>query len=188
MLFLNIATQPCKLNLQTTPPQIQLTTTRPVLNIDTEAAKVEIRSSQGKLEIDQYPCRYSIGLKNTSDAIRDNAQAGYQAAIEAIGRISQEGDRMAAIESHEDAIINIDMESLTDEPVEVTLGRIADPEIRYTPQPVEYEPTPAKVNFNLERGTVDNQLRRGTVDISVAQYASVRFWTTEGKPDFDVKI
>ncbi len=188
MLFLNIATQPAKIHIQTTPPQIQLKTTRPALIMDTEPAIVEIRSPKGKLEIDQTPCRYSYGIKNNTDFSRDNAQTGYQAALEAIARIAQEGDRMAAIESHEDAIINMAIEANIAEPLDVTLARIANPDIRYTPQPVEYNPTPGKLNIQVEMGTVDNQLQRGKVDITVADYGSVKFWTSEGKPDFDVLV
>lgn len=178
MIRLNIEQQYAKIELSITDPTISLRTQAPRLEIDTEAAVVEIRQPKGTLEIDQSPCRASYGYKHLDRFTRDLAQEAKQIALEAIGTKAQEGDRMARIESGEDVIIALAVEATTAEQLEVGIVPIEPPYIRYHPSPPEYQVTPGKVNTNLQRGTVDLQLNRGTVQAAMAQYQSVRMWTT----------
>lgn len=186
MLKLNMRQQPAKLDLNITNPKIHLKTTPPKIKLTTEPTIVEIRRVEGKLEIDQYPCRYSIGFKNNTDLSYDFAQEGKRLALEAIGQIAAEGDRIASIESGENAIANIAAEANFLEPPDITWARIELPNFNYQPGKVEFNPIRGKVNLELERGTVDLELQRGEVRGSIAQYQKIRFWTTEGK--FDMTI
>lgn len=183
MLYLNIQQQYAKIAITTTRPQLNLQTSRPQIEIESEPAKLEIHQGKGELAIDSTPYRYSIGFKNIQDIARDNAREGRQTALETIGRIAQEGDRMARIETKENAIANMAAESTIPVPPELIWAPIAKPDINYRFNPAQIDYIPGKLDINLRRGSVDANLDRGTVDIRIAQYQNVRFWTTENKYD-----
>lgn len=183
MLKLNIMQQPAKLALNITDPFLNIRTTPPRIQLETEPAIVEIHRTEGKLEIDQYPCRYSIGLKNNADFSYDFAQEGKQAVLVAIGEIAAEGDRLARIESKENAIANIATESNFPSPLEIVWARVAPPDIHYQPGKVEFNPIHGKVNLDLKQGTVDLELQRGEVKGQITQYQNIRFWTTKSDVD-----
>lgn len=88
----------------------------------------------GWFEIDQSPCRASYGMKSTFAWSLDLSAAGKRQALETIGRIASQGDRMANIASGENAIINIAVEnSMPKENGELVIVPIAPPVIDYHP-------------------------------------------------------
>jgi hypothetical protein len=92
------------------------------------------RDFSGHFEIDQTPCRASYGLKEQLVMMRELSQQARKAAMEGLGRVVSEGNRMAHIENNEDAIVAIATEkSLKWDRAEVTWGDIAPPIIRYQP-------------------------------------------------------
>lgn len=186
MLCLNISQQNAKIAINTTRPVLNLQTTRPQIDISSQAAKLDIQQAKGELEIDNTDYRYSIGIKNIQDMARDNAQEGKQTVLETISRIVQEGNRMAKIESKEKVFANIAAESCIQEAPEVVWDHIEAPKIRYNLTSAQVDYVPGNLDIDLKRGTVDAQLDRGTVNISMAQYQSIKFWTTENKYDLTV--
>lgn len=186
MLCLNISQKNAQIAINTTRPVLNLQTTRPQIEINSQAAKLEIRQPRGELELDGTAYRYSIGLKNLQDMARDNAQESRQIVLETIGRIAEEGDRMARIESKEEVFANMAAEASIQEPPEIVWAPIEAFSIRYNAQPVQIDYIPGNLDIKLQRGTVDAELDRGTVNVSMAQYQSIRFWTTENKYDLTV--
>ena len=92
------------------------------------------RNFSGYFEIDQKACRAAYGLKDQIDWIRELSQDGKRAAMEGIGRVVAEGNRLAAIENKEDAISAIAEENhLKWDTVDLTWGTIPLPSIRYHP-------------------------------------------------------
>ncbi|WP_041701352.1 DUF6470 family protein [Gottschalkia acidurici] len=67
-------------------------------SITQKSAKMNIDKQAPKVIIDQYDCFAEVGLKNNIDFITEVAQLGKQAAIKAIGRIVEDGNRMAMIQ------------------------------------------------------------------------------------------
>lgn len=170
---LEISQQYAKISLETTRSQLNLATTAPQLQLHTEAAVLELSQPRGQLTIDTYPCRYDLGLKNSEDLLRDAAEAGRQAALEAVGRIAAEGDRLMNFKGEPQAIANISRENTDTPEVSLDWGYKRPPTIRYEPEPVRLEARRGEVQLQLQRGTVDAQLQRGTVTVSMAQYPSV---------------
>ncbi|MBC8015444.1 MAG: hypothetical protein H7X79_06835 [Sporomusaceae bacterium] len=183
MLILNVATQPIRTEYAIQKSVLNLQTTIPKIEISTEAATLDIRQSLGQLEIDATPCRYARGIKNLADFSRDNAQAGRDAAMEAIGRTAEEGNRLARIESGENAIANMAADTNTVPIPEVVLAHVPLPDISYTPNTPKIEVIDGKLDINFERGTVQGDFQPGAVNINVAQYPSIKMWTTENKVD-----
>lgn len=179
MLRLNLSTQPTLLSASIQEPQINLRTTPPRIQLDTEAAKVEISSQQGQLSIDQTPCRYSIGIKNTGDFTRDFAQEGKSAVLAVISRMNSEGDQLADISnSGGDAVANIAMTRSASSPREVDLSWIDNPIITYQAKTSTFNVTDPNLQLDLKRGKVENNFEWGTVDFQVTQYSKVTMWTT----------
>lgn len=183
MLTLNISQQYAKISITTTRADMGLTTTRPRLSIDTEPATVEISQPKGELEIDWDPFRASYGIKTSSQFARDCAELGRQAVLEGIGRIAEEGDRMAKTKSGEDAIVAMAAESSSPPVPEITWAYLEPPSIRYTAHPPIFKPTPGHLNIELERGTINMDYKPATVDIRMAQYPSIKMWVTDSSVD-----
>lgn len=183
MLTLNISQQYAKISITSTRADMGLTTTQPKLNIETEPAIVEISQPKGELEIDWEPFRASYGIKNSGQFARDCAELGRQTAFETIGRIAQEGDRMAKIESKEDPMIAMAAESIMQPVPEVVWSHLEPPVIHYTAHQPKYNPIRGHVNTDLKRGRVDMNFQPAKVDIRMAQYQSIKMWVTDNSVD-----
>lgn len=97
-----------QIRMQQTPALLGLKINKPVqeiqqpkaeLNLKQEPAIVEIRQPKGELTIDTFDARENLDLRSSTRRSRDNADYGYQKAMEAIAQISAEGDRLRAIEN-----------------------------------------------------------------------------------------
>lgn len=112
------------------------------LNLRQEPAVMEIRQPRGELFIDTSEAQANIDLRGPLRRTRDNAEYGYRKAMEAIAQISQEGDRLAAIENKEaNPIVDIAFEeSIIYQNTEIiAAGSIIGDgiEIRYQARPPE---------------------------------------------------
>ncbi|SDF79588.1 DUF6470 family protein [Sporolituus thermophilus] len=183
MLYLNIRSQPALLEMTSYAAALNLKTTPARLEMATEAARVEIRQPKGELYIDQAPCRASRGIYGVSEFARVNAEEGRRTALETVGRIAAEGDRMAAIETGEDAIVNMATESNFPPPPDITWAYVEPPIIRYTARPVEIDVQSGRVNATYVPGKVEGEYTPGKVDVRVARYPSIKMWVTENKYD-----
>ncbi|MGX6441630.1 DUF6470 family protein [Neobacillus sp. K501] len=144
-----------QIRLQQTYAQIGLNISQPRQEIEQKPADMQIKQNSSKMTIDRTPSKLTIdqdqawgelGFKPTSELSREFADAGYQAAIEAIGEIASEGDQLAAIEQHSDAFVAIATEKGNPPP--------ADFNIAFIPShgSVKIDYTPSEVRINWERG------------------------------------
>ncbi len=168
-----------ELRIQHTWPQVGIDTTQGQLSIEQKPAQMEITSKPAQLqgggeafrvEINQYPCWAEVGLKNSTDLLREFAQRGHADALEGIGRRAAEGDQLASIETKVDAIVAIATNVLLPPPDEfnIALMPTSRPEINFVggkkltiePIPVDIKVTPqgAKIDFNP--GKVDIYLKQ----------------------------
>lgn len=90
--------------IESRPALIGINTVRPVQRIEQPRGKQEIRqvkpeliidSAMTAVQIDQSACFAEAGLKGSQELSREYAEMGRQAALEAIGRIVEEGNTMA---------------------------------------------------------------------------------------------
>ncbi len=88
-----------QLGLKIQKPIQEIQQPKAELNLHQEPAIVEIRQPKGILTIDTSEARANLDLRGTLRRSRDNAEYGYRKAMEAIAQISEEGDRLAAIEN-----------------------------------------------------------------------------------------
>jgi hypothetical protein len=178
MITLNISQQYGKIAINTQNASSNLTTTPPKLNIETEPTKVEISQPKGILEIDGTPFRASYGIKTQTQFTQDFAAMSRQAASEGISRICSEGERMANIGTGENVIPNIAADNLMEEVPEVTLVPLIPPDIRYYAQAPQINWTIGTLSITAVRGTLQSNYQPAQVNISMAQYPSIKMWTT----------
>lgn len=178
MLRLQMESQPLRYEMIVQSPKLLLETQQAQLQIETEPATVEISGAKGSLTIDHTPWRYSLGIKNNFDFVKDAATAGRQSAMNAIARLAQDGQRMAAIENGGNAISEMAKDTLLPPLANLTMTSLEPPDINYDLQPVQYNPQPGKVRYNVIPGSVINTTQPGSVDMQITQYPSLRMWTT----------
>ncbi|HWR06979.1 DUF6470 family protein [Sporomusa sp.] len=179
MIRLNISQQDAKIEITTERSYLGIKTTPPVMTMESQAATLEIRQPRGELEIDYTPLRASYGIKDPAEFSRDCAEYGRQAGLEAVGRIAQEGDRMAAIESGEAAIPNIAADTNSPPAPEITWAHLEKPIVNYIVHPPEFTFVAGHLTINVQPGTVDCDYHPGTINLRVVQYPSIRMWTTD---------
>jgi len=181
MLTLNISRQYAKIDITSVRATTNITTTPAQLTMETEPATIEIRQPKGELEIDWRPFRASLGIKGPAEFSRDCAVLGRQTALETIGRIAQDGDRLAAIESDENAVVALAIESATPPEPEITWAHLEPPRIHYTAHQPIISPSPGRVNYEFTRGTLDLGFQPGQVNIHMVQYPAIKLSVTESK-------
>lgn len=105
-----------QLRMEQTYAQIGLQTQRAVqeikqphaeLNMRQKPAELHIKQSMGVLKIDMSEARAQIDLKGILRRTREYAALGHQKAMQAIAKISQEGDQLRHIEEKGNKIAQI---------------------------------------------------------------------------------
>ena len=96
-----------RIGINTIPAQISIQSPKADLEIKQIPAKMEIDQKLPQVYIDQYQCFYESGLKSIFDLVHDEAQRSKQIALEAIGKIAEEGRFLASIENHQNAIAEL---------------------------------------------------------------------------------
>jgi hypothetical protein len=183
MLVINIATQPMKIELTPQHASLDLQTTKSQVEISSQPAKVEISQPKGELEIDQTSFRYAYGKKDMKDFIRDFAQEGRQAAMQAIARIAADGDRLANISSRENTIAAMSAESTIKPVGELTWVSVPPPDIKYTPNYPTTDVADAKLSVAWKMGTVQGTYQPSKMNLDVVQYPTIKMWTTQNTVD-----
>ncbi len=186
MIQLHWALQSARMEISSHAAVLAMKSPAAKFSITTEAPKLEIHQPAGILEIDGTAMRASLGLKTPTQFALDNAAAGRQTAMETIARIAQNGDRMAHIESGENAVVEIAADEAAAKPAEITLAPLEPPEIHYTMRKPEFSFASGKVYIQAEPSPVEMQYTPGDVELRMTQYASIRFWTTGSQIDKNV--
>lgn len=144
------------------------------LEIVSEPAELNTQNKQVRIKIDQSQCFSEAGLKDIFELTEEFAQRGKEYALEAIGKIVDEGDRMAMIENHADAFGEIATAKALPPPAEVniTLIPVSRPKI-------EFE---GGISFNPRIGELRINSRINSPQIS-ATYPSLEVYLLQ-KPEF----
>lgn len=183
MKILNVATDPIKIEMNSQNASLNLHTIAPQIKLETEAARLEIRQPKGDLQIDSTAFRSSYGIKGLQAFVQDKSQEAKSIGLERIAEIVEEGNRMGQIGSGENAIVEIAIDSSDSSAGELTWAPLAKPEIHYRANHPQIKYVDGKFDLKLERGHVQSDFQPGKVNISVAQYPSLKKWTSEKKVD-----
>lgn len=170
------------------------------IGIQTAPGQLSIESQPGKLSIEQPPA--DLNIKTPPGDLKINSDAAWSAlgvgpnlewsnniysqmpaiAMQGIAKIVEDGNRMADLSSHENAIADLAEEALSDtNPVEYTTAPAIDnvrvqytphsPIIEFTPHSPNIQYTPQKPQIDFRMGSVNVYVRqRQSIDIQVNPY------------------
>lgn len=178
---MEIRTIPAKLNIQRVGrPQFRIRNKPPEMRIHHRLPTMQIDRSQRNALLD----RMSI-FQRTAEV----ADQSFQIGLEAIGRIAEEGNRMAAIYQRHSTISQI-IADRARAPVQLTVKALPPAQINWEPGQMEIEWTAHE--FSLEwimDKMLDMQYEPGRVEINMVQYPSIDIkFKPQEKPRFEPQV
>jgi hypothetical protein len=147
-LRLEISQGNARIGIQSTPGQWDMKQPQAEVSITQKPAELTIDQGPGQLDLDLYTARKALGFKNTMDMLTDIGAQSRQVVLEAIGRIVEDGNQMAAIQNHRNAIVDIALEHQDLGPMPIKDFDTGS----YDPVPIEYHPHETKLDWQV-RGT-----------------------------------
>jgi len=146
-----------RLGLDIQKPVQELRQPRAELNMKQMPAKLEIQQPKGELTIDTSEAQANIDLRGPLRRTRDNADYGRRMWLEAIAKISSNGDRLAAIHKKGNPIADIAQEgSLIYEGKEIlAAGSIVGDGVE-----IRYEAKKPIINVEVRGVTMDPQIQK----------------------------
>lgn len=149
-----------QIRLQSTFAKLGLNIDKPIQKIQQPKAEIDIKQPKAEMEIqkiapsfemDSYEARADLDLKSVRRRIEDFAQEGYQAWLDAMGRMSQQGDQMMRVYQNKNAIADIARENGQDP--------IYDVNIAFLPRPgsfkMSYDPGSIEINWTLHKPEIE---------------------------------
>lgn len=163
---IGIDIQPAELSIQQPKATMEITIDKLDLGAHTEPLQVHI---------DQSECWAERGLKPFQMLNKELAQRSYQDGIEDIGKIAEDGDRMAAIENGGNPIADIAAEITNPPPDEYNIAMIptSRPKIEFTGGVVHFNVKPAKVNIDTHPNKPIIEATSPEVNISMKVWPQV---------------
>ena len=183
MKILNVATEKLKLDMNTQKATLDLHTIAPKIELQGEAARLEISQSKGELTIDATAFRSSYGVKSMANFVRENGQEAKNIGMEGVASIVADGNRLAQIDSPSDAVAELAANSCYPAEGELNWSPLIAPEIHYKANRPKIDFMPGNHDITLHRGSVEQTYQPGKVNINIAQYPSIRHWTSDNKVD-----
>lgn len=185
-LRLEINTTPTQWAVTPQPGRLNLSTTLPRIEMNTTAAQLEITGNHpGELSIDFTESRAAVGLKTWTQLSLDWAEAGRQGALEAIGNLASDGDRLMNFQNG-DAIVEMARESTLQETPSIEWAYKPGPEISYTLNRPQVEATPGKVDVQPVDGAVTNNTAYPQFAFQITQYGRVDINVVGSRTDQNV--
>jgi hypothetical protein len=161
-----------KIGIETHPSRLSIRQPPPRVSMERRDPRLEIRREPVQVLIDQSRCFAEAGRKSIHELGREYARLGREAALEAIGRIAEEGGRMVAIERKENVIPQLSRERTNrDAAFNIAFIPSSRPEIQVTGGNLDMEYIPGSIQMDWEihtRAEFDATLHR--VDIYMRQW------------------
>lgn len=102
---IRITTTDARIRIETMSAALERKSNNAKMEIKQNHALLEIETVKPKIKIDQYEAFASAGRKNNLDLALENAQIGYEKAMQYIAQKAADGDRLAAIHIKSDPIV-----------------------------------------------------------------------------------
>lgn len=144
---IRMESQMAKIAINTTPGNQSIK--QPKADIDLQPAKVamEINRTPGKLTIDQTKAWEDRNLADTFRFIEKIAEEGYQAWLEGIARLAEQGDELMKIENGGSPLADQAKENSESPMYEVNVGCIPSLfSVKF-----DYEPSKLDINWHLKK-------------------------------------
>lgn len=134
-----------RIGIQSTAGQWDIQQPHAEISITQRPAELTIDQGPGQLDLDLYTARKALGFKNAIDMLTDIASQARQVVLEGIGRVVSEGNQMAAIQNHRNAIADIAVQRQERGPMPI---QDYDP-ASYKPVPIGYQPHETTLSWQV---------------------------------------
>jgi hypothetical protein len=176
-------------------PRIQISQTSAMLGIDADLGeqsiqqpkadveiktvqpKLQINSEQGKLFVDSSRAWDALGRGPALETMSRIYSQAKDIALQGIAKIVQDGNRMAAIHTGENAIAELARESTNDikfdEFMYMGEASVDNVDVRFEPGKLDIQVESGRVELNVQPNRPIVDYHRGKLDIYMQQYPKV---------------
>jgi hypothetical protein len=164
-----------KIGIETTNASQEMRQPRATYEVTTTRPQVDIRSPRGELIIDQSRAFDALGLGGTLQALSRVYEQSKEIGLQGIADIVQNGNQMAAIQTHQDAIAAIAgveafKESFMETRGEASYLNVSEQYIAHKP---EVNVTNGEVNINTHPNPPEVTYNPGKVNIYMLQWPKI---------------
>jgi len=178
---LRIDQQFARIGLNITRPFLNLKTTLPKIELKIEEPEIRIQAPLPRIYINQRKCFVACSRRSFLEFAWHYADLARSDCLEAIGRISAEGDMLAAVEKGftiEELAAEAGYEQDSSGVEGAPAGR---PSIKAETYPVNMEFKKGKVSLKLYPGRVQKDFQRGKTEAYLAQVNFIKIsWVRDG--------
>jgi hypothetical protein len=171
---LKVNTTPALIGIETRNATLEIKQHKADLTMKREPLEMKIEKKDSEIQIDQSVCFSECGNKKIFDLIKHSAQMGKQKSMEAIGKISSEGNEMMRIENDGEPIKNIGVNNAFPKK-DYNIGFIpkSRPKITATKaeHKIDFEGGKTNIDVKVNKPTIN--YNQGKVDIYLRQKPSI---------------
>ena len=171
---LDIRTQDAALAIRTRDASVQIRQRTATYRASVRPAKMHIQSEIPRFTVDRSAFQAQMNNRSVMGWIRSCAQEASHAALQGVGRIAREGDRLMKIYNRHQTVAAI-VAGRAGKSVSINVAAAQDPEIRWQEGKMEvfWEPHEMQVEWNAP-DPVSYDVTAGTVDIRMEQMPDIR--------------
>jgi hypothetical protein len=184
--FIRIEQQSAKIGIDVQRGRMDIRQPQADVEMHTTPTSIEMNSPQGELHIDQSQAWDALGMGSHTTFMNRIYSESKRIALEGIGRIVENGNRMAAINHKTNAFADIAAEQAF-EPSDMNyLGEASydNVNIDYTPHKVETTVNPGAVDIRITANKPEITYTPSKVEIYMQQYPKIEMIP----PQIDMKV
>lgn len=177
-----------RIAMQSTNSRQELSQPKADMSMEQPSAQLRIQTTKPTLLIDQTDAFADAGLKSVKRVIAEQAQRGYQAFLQGVGRRAAQGSELMKIENGGQAIIQQAKANAYEGIKNIGVSYIPTPlsvQIAYDPGDVDIQVTPQKPRIHAVARPVEASHVRGDLSVYMAQSPSLHI---EVEPKFFERI
>lgn len=173
--LLRITTTPMKYELEVEHSKLEYKQTNPSASLETKQAKLSITSkTDTSVNIDTYEARKSLGIMDSMDFARTNAEQSRQAITKKIGEYREIGNAISNIQDGV-SIADIYRSKMTDSSYQLYTAFLPSGGAELTWNPAQlnmsFEPSDVSIDWNIEENSFN--FIPGSVRMKITQMSSV---------------
>lgn len=151
-----------KLGMQNEKPIQDFQQPGVVMEIHQQSAEMEIVRVAPTLEMDSYEARADIDLKSVRRRIEDAFNDGYQAWLDGLARVSQQGDQMMKVQNNKNAISDIAKENSSSPVYDFNIAFLP----RYGSFKMSYDPGSLEINWTTHKPEITVEPQKAITNIT----------------------
>lgn len=183
---IQIYRQHAKLGINSAPASIEIKQPKAAWEMTTTPAKLDIHSPRGDLRIDQSKAWEALGMGGHLEWAMRIYSASRDIALQAIARIVDQGNQLAAIHKNSNAIADIAVQA-SQRTYHVNYAGPAsydNVDIQYTARKPDIEIIEGELNIHTRPNTPEINYIPGRLEVYMLQYPEVKIIP----PQIDMKV